>query len=71
MYFLDNFHTEALDIDENKDKTPKQDKDEIAIINLYNEDLVKNMFRHIKFRDGMFVYTNLQVSTRHLCASLL
>jgi hypothetical protein len=68
VYFVDNFDTKAPSIDENKDETPNQDNNEIAIINLYDEACLKNLFRNIKFRDDMFVYTNLQVSTRHLSA---
>jgi uncharacterized membrane protein (UPF0182 family) len=68
-YFLDNFTTnKEPTIDENKDETLNQDKDDIAIINQYNENLVKKMFRKIKFKNDMFEYTDLQVSTRHLSA---
>jgi hypothetical protein len=67
VYVLDNFTTKEPTIDE-KDETPNQDNDEIAIINQYNSDVVKRMFKKIKFKHGMFEYTDLKVSTRQLSA---
>ncbi|RLM65718.1 hypothetical protein C2845_PM16G18820 [Panicum miliaceum] len=62
VYFLDNLRTEAPNIDEDEDETENEDMDEIARINLYDEAVVKKMSKNIQFRDGMFVFRNLQLS---------
>jgi hypothetical protein len=83
VYFLDNLHTDAPNINEDlaeasnennlhtdAAETPNEDMDEIARINVYDDNLVNKMFRNINFRDDKFVYTNLKVSTRHLSAKI-